>query len=112
MKLEIPESLRLREEAICKALRRATDSGGETGDAAALLEAILLPHLAKEKADVLQPLGLLAPLARGGFSRDPAEVLAQIDQMKNEPPMVQPGGAPAGRSMGRLEWEWRQARLT
>lgn len=30
----------------------------------------------------------------------------------DEPPMVQPDGAPAGRPMGRLEWEWRQARLT
>ncbi|MEO6970485.1 MAG: hypothetical protein ABI217_06290, partial [Chthoniobacterales bacterium] len=84
MKIEIPELLRLREEAICTALRQASDSGGETGDAAALLEAILLPHLAKEKADVLQPLGLLAPLARGGFSRDMAEVLPQIDQLKND----------------------------
>ncbi len=82
MKLEIPESLRLREEAICTALRQASDSGGETGEAAALLEAILLPHLAKEKVDVLEPLGLLATLARGGFNRDMAEVLPQIDQLK------------------------------
>lgn len=84
MKLEIPEPLRLREEAICSALRLARESGGETGDAAALLEAILLPHLAKEKTDVLQPLGLLAPLARGGFSPEMAEVLPQIDQLKND----------------------------
>lgn len=29
-----------------------------------------------------------------------------------EPPMEQPDGAPAGRPMNHLEWEWRQARLT
>ena len=49
MKLEIPEALRLGEAAICTGLHRAAETRGETGQAAELLEAILLPHLAKER---------------------------------------------------------------
>lgn len=84
MKFEIPEPLRLREEAICTALQRATGTGGETGEAAELLEAILLPHLEKERADVLEPLGLLSQLARGEVSSEMADVLPQIDQLKRD----------------------------
>jgi hypothetical protein len=84
MKLEIPKALRLREERICTALRQAAEMGGETGEAAELLEAILLPHLAKERVDVLQPLGLLRQIARGEITSEMAEVLPQIDQLKND----------------------------
>ena len=84
MNLEIPKALRLREEAICTALRHAAGTGGETGDAAELLEAILLPHLEKESVDVLQPLGLLPRLARGEVSSEMADVLPQIGQLKND----------------------------
>ncbi|MEP6823035.1 MAG: hypothetical protein ABI946_11880 [Chthoniobacterales bacterium] len=84
MKLQIPEPLRLREEAICTALRGAAETGGDTGEAAGLLEAILLPHLEKERMDVLQPLGLLSLLARGEVSSEMLEVLPQIDQLKND----------------------------
>lgn len=84
MKLEIPKALRLREEAICTALRHAVETGGETGDAAELLEAILLPHLAKESVDVLQPLGLLPRLARDEVTAEMAGVLPQIGQLRND----------------------------
>lgn len=84
MKLEIPKALRLREEAICTALTHAVETGGETGEAAELLGAILLPHLAKERVDVLQPLGLLPMLARGNVSPEMADVLPQINQLKND----------------------------
>lgn len=84
MKLEIPEALRLREETIRTALRRAAEAGGETGQAAELLESLLLPHLEKERMDVLQPLGLLSPLARGEFDHEMCEVLPQIDQLKRD----------------------------
>jgi hypothetical protein len=84
MKLEIPKALRLREEAICTALRQAVATGGETGAAAEMLEAILVPHLAKERVEVLQPLGLLPRLASGEVSAEMKEVLPQIDQLKND----------------------------
>ncbi|MGE5213736.1 MAG: hypothetical protein ACM3NN_08610 [Nitrospirota bacterium] len=82
MELEIPEPLRLREEAICAPLRYAAGTGGMTAEAAELLEAILLPHLAKERADILRPLALLPSLARGAFSPEMAEVLPKIDELK------------------------------
>jgi hypothetical protein len=84
MKLDIPEALRLREEAICTALRRAVETGDETGDTAELLEAVLLPHLAKERVDVLQPLGLLPRLARDEVTAEMSGVLPQISQLKND----------------------------
>jgi hypothetical protein len=84
MKLEIPEALRLREEAICSGLKEGIKAGGATGEAAELLEAILLPHLAKESVGVLQPLGLLLRLARGDVSSEMAGVLPQIGQLKND----------------------------
>jgi hypothetical protein len=84
MKLKIPRALHLDEEAICRALRQAVERGGETGAAAEVLEAILLPHLAKESVDILEPLGLLPRLARGEVTSDMAEVLPQIDHLKND----------------------------
>ncbi|MEO6971349.1 MAG: hypothetical protein ABI217_10690 [Chthoniobacterales bacterium] len=84
MKLQIPEPLRLREEAICTALRHAAETGGDTGESAELLEALLLPHLEKKRADVLRPLGLLSPLARGEVSSEMLSVLPQGDQLKND----------------------------
>ncbi len=84
MKLKIPEPLRLREEAICGALRRAARTGGETAEAAELLESILLPHLTKERVDVLEPLGLLAPLAAGEVRPEMADVLPQIKQLASD----------------------------
>jgi hypothetical protein len=84
MKLEIPEVLRLREEAICSGLKEAVKTGGATGEAAELLEAILLPHLSKESVEILQPLGLLPRLARGEISSEMTDVLPQISQLKNE----------------------------
>ncbi|HZR04847.1 MAG TPA: hypothetical protein VFA61_03345 [Candidatus Udaeobacter sp.] len=84
MKLEIPEPLRLREEAISAALRRAAETGGQTAEAAELLESILLPHLAKERVDVLEPLGLLPRLAAGEVCPEMAEVLPQIKQLVSD----------------------------
>ena len=43
---------------------------GDTGEWAELLEALLLPHLEKKRADVLRPFDLLSPLARGEISSE------------------------------------------
>jgi hypothetical protein len=84
MKLEIPKALRLREELICSGLKEAIKTGGDTGEAVEILEAILLPHLSKEDAEVLQPLGLLPRLARGEASAEMAHVLPQIEELKKD----------------------------
>ncbi len=84
MNLKISEPLRLRDEVIAAALRRAAESGGKTGEAAELLQTILLPHLAKERVDLLPPLAVLPALARGQFSPEMAGVLPQIEQLKRD----------------------------
>ena len=84
MKFQIPEAMRLREEAICDVLRHAAETGGETGEAAELLEVILLPHLARERVDILEPLGLLPLLAQGEVRPEMAGVLPQISQLKSD----------------------------
>jgi hypothetical protein len=84
MKLNVPRALHLDEQSICKSVRAAVESGGETGSVAELLEAILLPHLAKERVDVLEPLALLPRLARGEVTSDMAEMLPQIDRLKSD----------------------------
>lgn len=84
MKLDIPESLQLREQTIRTALANAGRTGGRTGEAAQVLENILLPHLMRERVDVLQPLALLPRLARGDVTPEMAEVLPQIDKLKSD----------------------------
>lgn len=84
MKLNVPRALQLDEESICKSVRAAVESGGETGEAAGILEAILLPHLAKERVDVLEPLALLPRLARGEVTSEMAQMLPQIDRLKSD----------------------------
>ena len=82
--LEAPRAIQLREEAITTGLQRALGSGGKTAQAAELLAAILRPYLAQERLDLLQPLALLRPLARGEFSPAMAQVLPQIEQLEQE----------------------------
>lgn len=84
MKLDIPESLQLRDRAIRTALANAARTGGRTGEAAQVLENILLPHLMRETVDVLQPLALLPRLAQGDVTPEMAEVLPQIDKLKSD----------------------------
>jgi hypothetical protein len=84
IKPRVPEALQLREEAISAELRRAVETGGKTGIAAELLETILLPHLAKERVDLLEPLALLPAIAHGGVTPSMVEVLPQIEQLKRE----------------------------
>ena len=69
MKLEIPKcAATAGKKRICTALRQAGEKRVvRPAETAELLEAILLPHLAKERVDILQPLGLL-PTARPGRS--------------------------------------------
>lgn len=84
MKLNVPRALQLDEESICRSVRAAVESGGKTGEAAGMLEAILLPHLAKERVDVLEPLALLPRLAHGEVTSEMAEMLPQIDRLKSD----------------------------
>jgi len=78
----IPEPLRVDQEELCRALERATLSGGETGSAARKLLKVLQPHLLKEEADLLQTLGLLMPLSRGQITPAMRQIPSQTEHLK------------------------------
>ena len=65
MDFVIPASLQREHEALHEELRRATQAGGDVGEAASALARLMHPHFVKEDQIALPPLGLLAALARG-----------------------------------------------
>jgi hypothetical protein len=86
MGLQVPEPLRREHEKLHEELRRATQAGGRTGEAARAVAALLHPHFLKEEEYALPPLGLLAPLARGEDVGPMAEALAMTERLKVELP--------------------------
>lgn len=88
MKFEIPQPLRQEHEALHEELRRATRAGGEIGEAAETVAALMHPHFVKEDQIALPPLGLLATLARGEWNAEMAEVLTLTDQLEVELPQM------------------------
>jgi hypothetical protein len=61
MKFEIPQSLKSEHRELHDELARATQAGGEIGEAARTVAMVLHPHFVKEEEYALPPLGLLAP---------------------------------------------------
>lgn len=88
MNFDIPSSLKAEHEALHEELRRATQSGGEIGEAAHTLARLMHPHFVKEDEIALPPLGLLAALARGEASAGMAQVLALTDRLEVELPAM------------------------
>jgi hypothetical protein len=84
----IPGSMRAEHEEIHKALERATQAPGRVGEAARALAKVLQPHFEREEQIALPPLGLLAPLARGEFTREMLEVLPMTDSLRSELPRM------------------------
>lgn len=62
---DIPQPLRAEHDALHEEPLHATRAGGRTGEAAREVARLLHPHLVKEQAFALPPLGLLASAARG-----------------------------------------------
>lgn len=79
---KIPEPLRIDQDELCAALKRAELSGGRTGTAARKLKKLLQPHLLKEETDLLQTLGLLLPLSRGQLTPAMRQVPARTEHLK------------------------------
>jgi hypothetical protein len=75
MKISIPQSVSLGHESLHQALIAATREPGELGSTAQRVARLLEPHMRKEEAFALPPLGLLAELARGEFAPEMGEVL-------------------------------------
>jgi iron-sulfur cluster repair protein YtfE (RIC family) len=88
MKFTIPLPLQREHEALHERLRQATQAGGEVGEAAKTLARLMHPHFVKEDKIALPPLALLAPLARGEWFADMAEVLTLTEQLEAELPQM------------------------
>lgn len=78
----IPEPLQVDQAELCRALERATSSGGKTGTAARRLLKVLQPHLLKEEEDLLQTLGLLMPLSRGQITPAMRQIPSRTEHLK------------------------------
>lgn len=87
MKIEIPQSVRLGHQALRQAVTAATREPGKLGAAAQRVARLLEPHIRREEAFALPPLGLIAEIARGDFTPEMAEVLPYTgwlqDNLKN-----------------------------
>ena len=86
--IAVPGSMRAEHEEIHKALERATQAPGRVGEAARAVAKVLQPHFEREEQIALPPLGLLAPLARGEFSREMLDVLPMTDSLRAELPRM------------------------
>jgi hypothetical protein len=83
MKIRIPSSLRLEHEELHAFLAAAVREPGALGEAARQVARLLEPHLRKEEAFALPPLGLLERLARGDVQPAMAEVCVHTEWLKN-----------------------------
>ena len=81
MKFTIPQTLQSEHAALHERLRRATEAGGEVGEAAKTLARLMHPHFVKEDQFALPPLGLLVALARGETNAEMAAVLELTDRL-------------------------------
>jgi len=88
MKFEIPLPLRQEHEALHEQLRQAAQAGGEVGESAKTLAALMHPHFVKEDRIALPPLGLLVALARSEARPEMAGVLELTDQLEAELPAM------------------------
>lgn len=88
MMFTIPTPLQQEHEALHDELRRATQAGGEVGEAASALARLMHPHFVKEDQIALPPLGLLGALARGESRAEMAEVLVLTDRLEAELPAM------------------------
>ena len=88
MKFTIPHPLQQEHEALHDELRRATEAGGEVGEAAKTLARLMHPHFVKEDHYALPPLGLLGALARGDSHAEMSEVLALTDRLEADLPAM------------------------
>ena len=88
MKFTITQTLQSEHAALHERLRRATEAGGEVGEAAKTLARLMHPHFVKEDQFALPPLGLLVALARGETNAEMAAVLELTDRLEAELPQM------------------------
>lgn len=88
MEFKIPYSLKAEHEELHAELVKATQSGGQTGEAAKAVAELLHAHFVAEEEYAMPPLGLLAPLADDKLTSEMGAALTMTDKLKAELPHV------------------------
>lgn len=83
---EIPAAMAMEHEELHASLARLVAAGGQTGEAAKEVAAVLDPHFANENSYALPPLGLLVPLSQGQFDCGMTGVLKMTDKLEASMP--------------------------
>ncbi|HET6646007.1 MAG TPA: hemerythrin domain-containing protein [Pyrinomonadaceae bacterium] len=97
MTFTITTPLKLEHDELHADLVKATQAGGQVGDAAKALAKVLHEHFLKEEEFALPPLGLLSALARDQVDEDMKTVVPMTDRLKAElPEMLQEHEAVVG----------------
>ena len=86
MEFKIPHSLKAEHEKLHQELVKATQAGGQTGEAAKAVAELLHIHFVAEEEYAMPPLGLLAPLAEGKITPEMGAVLTMTGKLKAELP--------------------------
>lgn len=88
MRFPIPKAMEIEHEELHAELKRLTNSGGRTGEAAKAVAKLLHSHFVKENEYALPPLSLLVPLSQGKFESDMAGVLELTDRLEADLPAM------------------------
>ena len=84
MPLTTPQAFKLEHEEIHDALIHASREEGAVGEAAKRVARILQPHVEKEEAFALPPLGLFEEVARGERPAAAGEAVDMIEHLRGE----------------------------
>ncbi len=84
----IPERLQLEHAALHGELVKATQAGGEVGEAAQRVARLVYPHFKKEEDFALPPLGILSAVAEGRVTPEMGDVLKLTDRLRSELPRM------------------------
>ena len=84
----IPKPMEMEHEELHSDLTQLTKAGGQTGEAAKAVAAVLDNHFAKENEFALPPLGLLIPLSQGKFQCSMTEVLKLTEKLDADMPAM------------------------
>lgn len=85
---EVPKAMKSEHEELHADLERLTMAGGQTGEAAKGVAALMENHFTKENTYALPPLSLLVPLSEGKFSCGMTGVLKMTDKLQAEMPTM------------------------
>jgi hypothetical protein len=88
MSFIIPTSIKAEHDRLHQELHAAMAAGGQTGEAARRVAAVLAPHFEKEEAYAMPPLGLLAALANDEPMPHAEAVLGLTERLRSELPAM------------------------